>query len=115
MDRLKVLAALSACIGIAVQAIKTNTLNTALDRYGIRQIHKEYLPRISLALGLAAGVIEALMTNADIWAAIPKLIDGLVIGAMPVAAHEAFRRKATPAELPPSVTPADEKDSNAVS
>lgn len=84
------LVTLSLAIGALIAALKSDTLNAQLARLSLPPIPKPALPWLSLALGLAAGVVAALMKGEPWDLALATSFQGLLGGGFAIAGNEAL-------------------------
>lgn len=76
-------------IAVVVRLIKSDKLDQALAKLGLPSIPKRALPWIAIALGLTAGVVDALLIGKDWAAGLRSALLGLLVGGSAVGGHEA--------------------------
>lgn len=85
----ELLLLLAMVIAVVVRLIKSDKLDQALAKLGLPSIPKRALPWIAIALGLTAGVIDALLIGKDWAAGLRSALLGLLVGGSAVGGHEA--------------------------
>lgn len=85
----ELLLLLAMVIAVVVRLIKSDKLDQALAKLGLPSIPKRALPWIAIALGLTAGVVDALLIGKDWAAGLRSALLGLLVGGSAVGGHEA--------------------------
>lgn len=87
-DTLAYLGLASLAIGATVRAIKTDTANGLLERFGFGPIPKRALPWVALGLGLVGGIVAALQQHQTLAESVATAFGGIVSGGGAVAGHQ---------------------------
>lgn len=89
------LVLLGVVLGGVVRLLRTEKFNDVLKKFGLKPVPSWSLPWLSVGLGAAAQVTEAVVGGSALSAALPAAVDGVLAGALAVAGHETIAR--TPA------------------
>lgn len=89
------LVLLGVVLGGVVRLLRTEKFNDVLKKFGLKPVPSWSLPWLSVGLGAAAQVTEAVVGGGALSAALPAAVDGVLAGALAIAGHETIAR--TPA------------------
>lgn len=81
-------AAGAACLG---QALKTGAAQALLAKLGVPAMPAAWVPRLTLTVGLLAGVATALAAGEPVASAVLTALQGVLAGALPTALHEVVK------------------------
>ena len=99
------LVLLGVVLGGVVRLLRTEKFNDVLKKFGLKPVPSWSLPWLSVGLGAAAQVTEAVVGGSALSAALPAAVDGVLAGALAIAGHETIAR--TPARRAAAKTTTD--------
>ena len=83
---------LGVVLGGVVRLVRTKKFNVVLQKLGVKPVPSWSLPWLSVGLGAAAQVTDAVLSGVAASALLPSALEGVLAGAFAIAGHETLVR-----------------------